>query len=368
MLGSISSVLVVGVLSFGISGCIVVPAAAPDTTTPDAPVVQNFADPDPNYQPPPPDAAVVYQNDLQPYGRWISYDRYGRCWAPNYVPNGWRPYTVGHWVYADDGSCCWVSEGPERDWGGIVYHYGQWAFTPDYGWIWVPGTTWAPAWVAWREGGGYCGWAPLPPEACRGDVTYVQADRYVPADRYVYVDDRDVNVVQINQRIVRNNVTIINKTKNITNITVVNNHVVNQGVPTGTVERASGRRVQRTAVAEASTPEDTRRLANSGVPVRYRSAAIEKVRTQLPATVTPNRDARIDRPQQNRNRGPQVQEGQSTPNPARNQDQPQQLQPPADHPRGPDRSDQRQHPNGQKQPGRNGRNPQQGDKPNAPPQ
>jgi hypothetical protein len=33
------------------------------------------------------------------------------------------------------------------------------------GWVWVPGYTWAPAWVSWREGDDDVGWAPLPPES-----------------------------------------------------------------------------------------------------------------------------------------------------------------------------------------------------------
>jgi len=32
-------------------------------------------------------------------------------------------------------------------------------------WFWVPGETWSPATVAWRFGGGFIGWAPLPPES-----------------------------------------------------------------------------------------------------------------------------------------------------------------------------------------------------------
>ncbi len=32
------------------------------------------------------------------------------------------------------------------------------------GWFWVPGDEWAPAWVDWRYGDDYIGWAPLPPE------------------------------------------------------------------------------------------------------------------------------------------------------------------------------------------------------------
>ena len=29
----------------------------------------------------------------------------------------------------------------------------------------MPGYDWAPAWVCWRHAEGFCGWAPLPPEA-----------------------------------------------------------------------------------------------------------------------------------------------------------------------------------------------------------
>ena len=32
----------------------------------------------------------------------------------------------------------------------------------------MPGYTWAPAWVSWRYGDGYCGWAPLPPDSFVG--------------------------------------------------------------------------------------------------------------------------------------------------------------------------------------------------------
>jgi hypothetical protein len=34
-----------------------------------------------------------------------------------------------------------------------------------YGWVWVPGYDWAPAWVSWRHADGFAGWAPLPPAA-----------------------------------------------------------------------------------------------------------------------------------------------------------------------------------------------------------
>ena len=33
----------------------------------------------------------------------------------------------------------------------------------DLGWVWVPGTVWAPSWCEWRVDDGFTGWAPLPP-------------------------------------------------------------------------------------------------------------------------------------------------------------------------------------------------------------
>ena len=49
------------------------------------------------------------------------------------------------------------------EWGWAPFHYGRWYLDQGYGWVWIPGSAWAPAWVSWRYGGGYVGWAPLPP-------------------------------------------------------------------------------------------------------------------------------------------------------------------------------------------------------------
>ena len=72
---------------------------------------------------------------------------------------GWRPYTQGHWVDTDYG-WTWISDEP---WGWATYHYGRWLADQEYGWLWVPGNQWGPAWVSFQQGGGYVGWAPLPP-------------------------------------------------------------------------------------------------------------------------------------------------------------------------------------------------------------
>jgi hypothetical protein len=100
---------------------------------------------------------------LSPYGQWVDYPAYGQVWVPNQavVGAGFRPYTYGHWEYTEYG-WTWVDHSP---FGWATGHYGRWFYDGAYGWVWVPGTTWAPAWVAWRTGGAYAGWAPLPPGA-----------------------------------------------------------------------------------------------------------------------------------------------------------------------------------------------------------
>jgi uncharacterized membrane protein YgcG len=79
----------------------------------------------------------------------------GWSWRP-YVAVGWRPYHNGYW-YSRNGCLTWVSYDP---WGWGTYHYGRWAYDPGYGWIWVPGYGYSPAWVYWTFGSGFVGWAP----------------------------------------------------------------------------------------------------------------------------------------------------------------------------------------------------------------
>jgi len=101
-----------------------------------------------------------FYNDLAPYGQWLSDPQYGYVWAPYGVGGGFRPYyTNGYWAMTEYGNT-WVSNYP---WGWAAFHYGRWAQSNYYGWIWIPGNTWGPAWVNWRQGGGYYGWAPMGP-------------------------------------------------------------------------------------------------------------------------------------------------------------------------------------------------------------
>ena len=102
---------------------------------------------------------TAFYNDLAPHGQWFRDPRYGMVWVPR-VNAGFVPYqTNGYWAMTQYGNT-WMSS---YSWGWAAFHYGRWTYDQMYGWIWLPGRTWGPAWVSWRQGGGYYGWAPLGP-------------------------------------------------------------------------------------------------------------------------------------------------------------------------------------------------------------
>lgn len=152
-------------------GLSVVPAA------PDQPVDESAA----YVEPLDPNAYVQFQNELAPYGDWYDDPQYGRVWSPsvNIVGADFSPYaTGGNWSLSQYGYT-WSSD---YVWGWAPFHYGRWVTLAQHGWAWVPGTTWGPAWVSWRAGNGYAGWAPLPPAGASLAAPGVGAScwRFVP--------------------------------------------------------------------------------------------------------------------------------------------------------------------------------------------
>ncbi|HTB86134.1 MAG TPA: DUF6600 domain-containing protein [Candidatus Sulfotelmatobacter sp.] len=170
------------------------PPPAPDTTTPVPPPPADTTDTTDTAAPAAPVTVDSFTDTLSPYGSWVDVDGYGRCWRPTAViyDSGWRPYCDrGHWVYTDTG-WYWDSD---YSWG-ITFHYGRWFRDTHLGWCWLPDTTWAPSWVAWRSSDDYCGWAPLPPFAVftpgvgffyRGVACSADFDFGLGADFFIFV-------------------------------------------------------------------------------------------------------------------------------------------------------------------------------------
>jgi len=213
---------------------------------------------------PAPDAAVgvrFFYSDLSPYGDWITVERLGWVWVPWDMPAGWRPYTYGRWVYTTYG-WTWVSD---WSWGWAPFHYGRWTWQPRFGWVWVPGTVWAPAWVAWRTGPGWIGWAPLPPEVSWRagiglDLGAIDLNVSIGTTWWVFVDDRSF----LEPRPWRHaypaarNDWFVHRTRNVTRYEDVDGHAVDRGVPLGDLERSLGRAVPRYRVEEAPAPVGSR--------------------------------------------------------------------------------------------------------------
>lgn len=198
---------------------------------------------------------VTYQSfydELSPYGRWVSYPGYGYVWMPT-VSYGFRPYaTNGHWVYTDMG-WAWSSN---YAWGWAAFHYGRWFYDGSYGWMWMPGQEWAPAWVSWRKSPEYYGWAPLGPNI---SISVGYGSYNPPANYWCFVPNRYVASPQINNYYINEsrNVTIINNT------TVINNYngnnggrnVVYRGGPdVQEVSRVSGSSIRPVVVRESNRP------------------------------------------------------------------------------------------------------------------
>ncbi|HEY9175311.1 MAG TPA: DUF6600 domain-containing protein, partial [Verrucomicrobiae bacterium] len=223
--------------------------------------------PTPAPQPPPPivvaspPAPVVviraesdFFEPLGVHGRWVVIGSHGRCWVPAHVEAGWRPYCNGYWQRTDAG-WYWMSDEP---WGWATYHYGRWDWRADFGWFWVPHTQWAPAWVVWREGGGYVGWAPLRPSVGTGvSVGFFDYEPAHAARAFVFVEHRRMLEPIRPRTVVVNNPTLINRTVNITRVQVVNEIVIAEGPKPEVIERESGRPVRAVPAHEFRHREET---------------------------------------------------------------------------------------------------------------
>ena len=94
------------------------------------------------------------------YGEWVWDDLYGYVWRPfidnGRYPWGWSPYFYGRWSMSG-GQMFWV---PQEPWGWVPYHLGLWQWDKKLGWVWLPGSMFAPSWTTWYFFFGYTSWRP----------------------------------------------------------------------------------------------------------------------------------------------------------------------------------------------------------------
>src|SRR5690606_5069343 len=141
----------------------------------------------------------------------------------------------------------WVSN---YDWGWAPFHYGRWVYNDYYGWAWGPGYEWGPAWVSWRSGGGYYGWAPLGPRMS------IHVSVGIPAHHWVFLPQRYMMHRHMHRYYAhsRNRVNIYNQTTIINNTYVYNNRTYVTGPKHSEVQRVTNSRVAVRQVANTSRP------------------------------------------------------------------------------------------------------------------
>lgn len=191
-------------------------------------------------------AVADFYTPLAAEGAWIEVGSYGRCWRPTGIAVDWRPYCYGHWVWTDCG-WYWASDEP---WAWACYHYGSWAYDSAYGWIWVPGIEWAPAWVSWRVGGGYIGWAPLAPRGFR-----LAGPQFVFVPEARFSEPLRPGMVVVNNTTVFNNTTVVNNVRRETRTLeggARSKVVVNEGPGVAQLEKGGGRKFRAVPIQEAA--------------------------------------------------------------------------------------------------------------------
>jgi len=234
----------------------------------------------------------VFYSNLSPHGSWLVSAEYGRVWQPYEYDRGWNPYYDGRWVYSDFG-WTWVSD---YRWGAIPYHYGTWYADASYGWVWVPGTVWAPSWVVFRTGPDYIGWCPVSPRFSVSASLRFDEPR---SEQFVFVSSRDFLSPRIRTAVIQDNrrTTVINNTQIVNNITIENNIVVNRGPDVASVERASGRQVRRYRIEEVAKVAPGRTVDREQLRADRRGGrelrATEPVTTETPTP--PRASGREDR-------------------------------------------------------------------------
>lgn len=231
----------------------------------------------------------VFYSSLSPHGEWIQSDGGVYAWRPVGVAAGWRPYYDGRWCWTDQG-WYWASDEP---WAWATYHYGRWYNDDFYGWVWVPGYDWAPAWVEWRYGGDYVGWAPLSPYAVFNVSFGIHYRSYwiTPHFWWSFVDCRYISSPHVHRYIYRTeyNTRYIGRTRSAGSVRYVGGRIITRGPERGYVEQRGNIRIERAEIRDVTNSPVDKVVREDG---RER---VEVYRPKIEERAGDDRDIRPDR-------------------------------------------------------------------------
>ena len=205
----------------------------------------------------------TFYGALAPYGTWSQDAGNGWVWEPTEGVSAvnWRPYASnGHWLWTDQG-WYWESDSP---YGWATFHYGRWGYNSRHRWSWVPDNVWGPAWVDWRQSEDHFGWAPLPfGSRFEAGVGVSFHGKEMGFDFHAGLDEGDYSFVPCGNFLDLNLGLVLEpegrshdfytRTRVVNNTYVYNNNrIINNGVSTTMVERATNRKLERVSVVDAN--------------------------------------------------------------------------------------------------------------------
>ena len=168
----------------------------------------------------------------------------------------YTPYANGQWVYSDQG---WYFKAntPQED---LTTHYGRWTQDENLGWVWLPGKTYSPAWVDWRQNDDYVAWAPIPP------ATYIENDavnvkEQINENRYTIVEKKSMmepSVYKYRYQYVENkNKIMIKEMKKIDGVMIKEKTVINKGPDVTDIEKKTGKKIEVVKINKVEKKEDS---------------------------------------------------------------------------------------------------------------
>ncbi len=168
----------------------------------------------------------------------------------------YTPYLNGQWVYTDEG---WYFKAntPQED---LTSHYGRWSKDEELGWVWLPGKTYSPAWVDWRQNDDYVAWAPVPPG------TYIENDavnvkEQINENRYTIVEKKNMtepSVYKYRYQYVENkNKIMIKEMTKTDGVMIKEKTVINKGPDVSDIEKKSGKKIETVKIKKVKTKEES---------------------------------------------------------------------------------------------------------------
>lgn len=213
-------------------------------------------------------------------------------WRPRVYYVGWTPYCNGRWYYTVWG-WFWYSF---YDWGWACYHHGRWVFSPIYGWIWIPGRVWAPAWVDWCYTGAYVGWFPRFPRFHRWHKHRYHYHHHHYYNYWTFIEKKKFAKELITKENVIDadyNQLLISKS-NIAKNSKYNDIIINQGPPVKNIEKSTNEKIKPIEV-KYSEKEKTVKIDDNSITIyKPKESIVKETGNKNTNSTTQNKEKKKD--------------------------------------------------------------------------